>query len=382
VVNVLFVTTNWPSEESPIDGTFVREHARVVARFADVRVIHLKRARGASLLGLEHVDDDLPVVRARYRRYGKPVSVAAFMAAPFVAQRRLARQGWRADVIHAHSFLSALPALALGRVLRRPVVYTEHWTVFLPENPATLSWPQRSAARLALGRADLVLPVSGASAAALRALSPRARLQVVPNAVDEELFHPPGDKPRDGGVRLLTAGRMDDDAKGVDVLLESVARLPADRPVHLDVVGGGTLRRSYEELARRLGLADLVTFRGLLPKPEVAELMRGADLFVLASRYENNPCVLIEAMASGLPVVATRVGGVPELVTDRSGLLVEPDVGSVARGLESALGLLQTFDSAAIARDTVSRYGRGAVGRLLQGAYASVGAVAVEESER
>ena len=97
-MNVLFITTNWPSQESPIDGTFVLEHARAVATFADVRVVHLQRSRGSSLLGLEDVAGEPPVVRARYRRYGKPISSARFLVAPLVAERRLARDGPRPEI--------------------------------------------------------------------------------------------------------------------------------------------------------------------------------------------------------------------------------------------------------------------------------------------
>jgi len=310
-MNILMITTNWPSEESPIDGIFVREHVRAAATLADVRVVHLQRARGESLLGLSAVDDDPPILRARYRRFGKPISAAAFLAAPLVAQRRLARNRWSPDLIHAHSFLSALPALALGRILRRPVVYSEHWSVFLPENPVNLSGPMRVAARFALEHAKVVLPVSDALATSLRTLAPRAQLRVVPNVVDDALFRPDGARSSRSTRNVLTVGLLDNDAKGVDVLLEALSLLPEDQRVHLDVVGDGVLRPALEQLASRLGITPLVRFHGLLPKPEVAGLMRQADLFALASRFENNPCVLLEAMACGLPIVATRIGGVP-----------------------------------------------------------------------
>jgi len=224
-MKVLFVTTNWPSEASPIDGIFIREHARAAAAFADVRVVHLQRAPGRRLVDVSEVDgEEPPLLRARYRRVGKPVSSGVLLVSPLVAQRRLARTGWSPDVIHAHSFLSALPALALGRLLRRPVVYSEHWSVFLPENPTTLSGPMRTAARFALTCAKLVLPVSEALAASLHAVAPRARLRVVPNVVDERLFRPNG-RSGEGPLRLLTVGLLDNDAKGIDLLLEALSLL-------------------------------------------------------------------------------------------------------------------------------------------------------------
>ncbi len=98
--------------------------------------------------------------------------------------------------------------------------------------------------------------------------------------------------------------------------------------------------------------------------------MRSADLFVLTSRYDNNPCVLIEAMASGLPVVATAVGGIPEIVDPASGRLATPnDPGSIAAEIAAALDGLDGFDRPAIARSAKERFGREHVGRMLADAY-------------
>src|SRR5207245_987880 len=99
--------------------------------------------------------------------------------------------------------------------------------------------------------------------------------------------------------------------------LEAFAQLVRDgRDLGLDVVGDGPGCETYAGLAHELGLDGRVVFHGLQPKEEVARLMRNAGLFVLTSRYDNNPCVLIEAMASGLPVVATAVGGIPEMIDE------------------------------------------------------------------
>ena len=171
-------------------------------------------------------------------------------------------------------------------------------------------------------------------------------------------------------ARLLTVGLLDTPRKGVDVLLEALALVPDRERLRLDVVGEGGLRPGYEELAGRLGLGEVVAFHGLEPKPALAERMRDADLFVLASRYENNPCVVLEAMASGLPVVATRVGGLPELVDERSGLIAEPrDPRSIAARIGEALDRLDAFDRDEIARRARERFGRAAVGKLLVTAY-------------
>lgn len=366
-MRVLFITTNWPTEESPVDGIFVREHALAASTSCDVAVIHLQReAARSGLLELAPLDEPLQGLRVRYRRFGRPLSYASFAAGAVAAIRSLRRAGFEPDVFHANSFLSAVAALGPARVLRKPLVYTEHWTVFTPENPGRLSPFHRRLARLALERADLVLPVSQSLERALLEVAPAARTCVVPNAVDDVFTS--GPRPNRQPTRLLTVGLLDTPRKGVDILLEALALVPGRELLHLDVVGEGELRPGYETLAERLGLADTVAFHNLEPKAALAERMRNADLFVLASRYENNPCVVLEAMASGLPVVATRVGGLAEVVDGEGGRLAEPlDPASFAAALEEALR--GDFDREAIATRARERFGRPAIARELVGIY-------------
>ena len=257
-----------------------------------------------------------------------------------------------------------MPGDLLARALSVPAIVTEHWSVFLPDDPMQLTPSLRRGAAFAFRNADALLPVSEALRKGIEAQGLRSRsVRVVPNAVDTRLFAP-GRDVRNG--RLLAVGLLYE-AKAYDVLLHAVATLD----VGLDIVGDGPLRAELEALARSLGVLDRVTFHGLLPKPEVAQLMREAELFVLASHYENNPCSLIEALASGLPVVATAVGGVPELVTEANGRLAQPgDAESLAAQVRAALD--GAYDRAAISADARHRYGAETVGGMLADVYASV----------
>jgi glycosyltransferase involved in cell wall biosynthesis len=145
------------------------------------------------------------------------------------------------------------------------------------------------------------------------------RLRWVPNYVDASAIEP---KSAPGGA-VMYAGRLSDE-KGVDVLLEALARAPELRA---DVVGDGPARASLERLATSLGVDDRVRFRGRLAAVEVHDAMRGSAVVVVPSRwYENMPITVLEAFAAGLPVVASALGGIPELIEDgRDGVLVPPE---------------------------------------------------------
>jgi glycosyltransferase involved in cell wall biosynthesis len=134
--------------------------------------------------------------------------------------------------------------------------------------------------------------------------------------------------------------------KGHRVLLQALAGAGDQLGrLHFDLVGGGPDRAELEQLAQELGVSSRVRFHGSLPEPAVAELLEAADLFVLPSIVARNgqreglPVVLIEALAAGVPVVATRLSGVPELILDgETGLLAEPgDPESLARSIEAVL---------------------------------------------
>ena len=155
------------------------------------------------------------------------------------------------------------------------------------------------------------------------------------------------------GSRLLFVGRLAD-VKGLPILFKALARLKSKHPgVKLTIAGDGPDRQRLVAMAGDLGIAQNVSFLGYQTQKQVRELMGQADAFVLASFAEGVPVVLMEAMAAGVPVVATRIAGIPELVEDGvSGFLVPP---GDAKTLADKVDLLL--------RDSTLRASFGAKGR-------------------
>ena len=160
-----------------------------------------------------------------------------------------------------------------------------------------------------------------------------AKLHIVHCGVDPDRYV---DRSLESGaaadVKLAFVARLDH-VKGLSVLLEAMAVVREDVPnIHLEVAGDGPAREQFSERAEALGLQDHVTFLGYVSQSEVAHLLARTDVYVLPSFAEGVPVGLMEAQASGLPVVATRVGGISELVEDEAtGFLVAPgDVAGLA----------------------------------------------------
>ena len=141
---------------------------------------------------------------------------------------------------------------------------------------------------------------------------PARRLTFLPNVVDTDLFIP-SSRSKSKQIQLLAVGRLVE-AKRIDRLLHVVALLRSRTatPFHLTIIGEGSLREQLERQALEQGLSDIVTFAGA--QAEMVTWYQQADILILTSDWEGTPNVLLEAMACALPVVATRVGGVPEVV--------------------------------------------------------------------
>ena len=360
-MKVLFLTSSYPVPEFPQLGIFVREHARAASRHAEVAIAHLDRTDTVRSIHVEGgADDEFRSVRVRYPATPAPVSYASNVAAALLAYRRLGREGFEPDIIHAHFFLAGAPAVVLGRLRRKPVVVTEQWSVFLADDPMTLSRPMQRVARFTFEHAAAVMPVSEALRDGIRAIGTRAEFHVVPNVVDTSRFHPGGAVSSSG--RLIGVGNLYE-AKGWEDLLDALALVrDRGRQLHLDVYGDGLLRAELEARVSGLEIGELVTLHGWRPKDEVAERLRQSDVFVITSRYDSNPCAVIEALASGVPVVGTAVGGIPEMVTEQSGILARAgSAESIADALEAALDR-DSWDREDIARTAKERYGLERVG--------------------
>lgn len=171
---------------------------------------------------------------------------------------------------------------------------------------------------------------------------PADRILKLPNAVDTDLFVPGSAADRGtqrqsfglpaAGPLLVHAGRLEA-VKRQGLIIDAVAALRDEWPdLQLAIAGSGSLEARLRDQCAKAGVASRIHFTGPLAGPRLADLFRCADLFVLASQAEGVPMVILEAFATGLPVVSTAVGGVPELVTPLRGCLVPTDSNATALG--------------------------------------------------
>ena len=174
-------------------------------------------------------------------------------------------------------------------------------------------------------KADRVTAVSRGLKNLANATDPFLPIKIIPNGVDSNIFRPKEMSSPKGRLKLLFAGRLSRQ-KGVDLLISALRLLDPALKVDVDIAGDGPERKALEILSRESRFSGSIEFHGWCSKDRLAELYRQADIFVLPSRDEGMSNVLLEALASGLPVVATKIAGNDEVIfTGRNGLLITPE---------------------------------------------------------
>ena len=285
------------------------------------------------------------------------------------------------DLIHAHTvYPDGFAAAMLGRAFGRPTVITLHGgdvSLYLKHPLA------RKVALWALSKADRAIAVSSALRTEVvdeHGASTR-KMCVIPNGVDVTRFAPmPQGEARaklalEGEVsRLLYVGGIES-SKGIDYLLKAAGELRRNTQHSVEVVliGEGRYEGQAKELATELGIDDAVAFAGKRPNTEIPLWINACDVLVLPSLSEGFGVVLIEAMACGKPVVATRCGGPEDIVTPESGILVSPgDYMALADALQEVLSGQRRFDPQEIRRQAVARYAYDSIARCIIEVYREI----------
>lgn len=224
-----------------------------------------------------------------------------------------------AEILHTHAVMAAPALLLASRATRKPHVITAHTARFLR---LSRSFWARPILRLFLRSADHIFTVSREIETAMRELVPDQSISLLSPGVDTAVFAPVPRTPSEV-PRLLCPRRLVR-RNGVIFLLRAMPQILAQRPVQLEICGGGPESERLMREARRLGLGDAVRFAGVKTPEGMPRAIASADLVVIPSLIETTSAAALEAMACGVPVAASRVGALPEIVNEETGALFDP----------------------------------------------------------
>ena len=343
-LDVTVLTTSYPISEQSVSGVFVARLLQAMPENIRITVL-TPAAPGFQPMG---ASSNIRVKTFRYapdrwqllahQPGGIPVALAQnpflyllvpiFLLSMFIA---LLRASKNTQLIHANWSICGYVAGLAGRLRKIPVVTTLRGEDL---NRAATSWVHDFLVRSTLRSSYRIVTVSDAFSKRIEENYPEfsAKCETIPNGVGDEFIRIGGartnslsdaEQYRSSPLRLISVGSLIP-RKGMNVVLKAIAQLPEPGEVLLSIAGDGPEMQSLQSLAEELGIAARVTFVGEQSPSEIATLLQFHDVFILASHSEGRPNVVLEAKAAGLPVLASDIDGVREIVDhDRDGLLFD-----------------------------------------------------------
>ena len=376
--HILFIPSWYPSNDAPLLGTFFQEQAEMFAEVGHkVGVLHARFHDLPSSTWLKGPtekititeENNLTVVRSRIRLYqpGPLHRIPPIYRASVRSRERLAlkmydaykQQNGPPDIIHAKCTMwGAILAQAISKREKIPYVVTVGASVFAR---GIVGPRECKTAKKALESANQLLSVSSTLAEDLERILkiPATEFTTVPNMIDLHNFPFKNPAENDEFTFGYLANLVAD--KGHETLLHALVNVPNCK---LLLGGSGPLRGRLENLCSELNISNRVTFTGAIPRGEAHTFFEQIDTFVHPSRYETFGIVLLESLATGRPVVATRCGGPNDIVREQDGILVAvDDANELAKGMQELMQ--QDWDTTAMRTGVEERYTKDTVRQQL-----------------
>lgn len=363
-MKVVFLARWYPHKYDPMFGLFVQRHAEAAALHHEVSVVYVHPDEHASnKFDIDRTTKNgVDTIRVYYRKQGRINSAWHFYRA---CLKGLELAG-KPDLIHVH-ILTRMGLMAYRQKLHHgtPYLITEHWSRYLPGNEFSGAI-RKFLTKLVVKSASMVTTVSSILAQAMQGYGlTNSNYQILPNVVDTNVFKP---IPHHNEVpKIVHVSCFEDKSKNISGLLEAL-KLLKDKGIAYQAVliGEGMDLECMKQKSQVLGLTDKVRFTGLLEGQALIDELATGDLFVLPSNYETGGIVLLEAMACGLPVVATNVGALPEIVNKNNGILVQPkNAILLSEALETLCHTFNNYDGEEIRKQIVEQYSKEKVAEKL-----------------
>ena len=373
--HIIFLARWYPHRYDPMFGLFVQRHAEAAALFNDITVIYCQQTmddgqQSSSNKKFEIVrtnENNVDTIRVYYKKpKNKIQSLLRFYRANMMALKLCKKP----DLIHVH-ILTRLGVIAwIQKLLHKtPYIITEHWSRYLPGNDFN-GFLRKLFTKIVMRNAETITTVTDNLAIAMKNHGLKNDNYVVlPNVVNLDMFHI--SEKNNNPCKIIHISCFEDKSKNISGLLESL-KIIDDKGINFQckLIGEGMDLDLMKEKAKELQLINKVSFTGLLQGQALADVLSSGDFLVLSSNYENMPVVILEALASGLPVVSTNVGGIKEMIDDTKGILVEPkNKEALAEAMIKMIETHKNYYANYLRNSVIEKYGYESVGMFLSRLY-------------
>jgi len=352
----LWLVSWYPNPLSPSNGDFIQRMGWAL----EMPLILIHACPGTtSKLTITYTNNIHEIISFYPKKYSKTKigRVIFTLAAYQRAIRYLVKERIEFDLIHVHvSWPIGLILLLNRKVLNRPIIVTEHWTGLRKRSHNSINFVKRALLRRFWQRTKFVLPVSQALRDDILLLAPELgpKMKVIPNVVDTELFID-GKKNVKSLKRFLFVGRIDDEAKNITGIILAFAKIQKVLPSsELVCLGDGPDKHKILTLVSKLKLINQVHCEGQVLHSEVSNWMNRSTALILFSKYENLPCVVLEALACGIPVITSETGDMHLWINNKNGIILhDMDVDTLYKAMVQVL--TTTYNAKQIRNDILQK---------------------------
>ena len=374
---ILWLPSWYPNKLDPFDGDFIQRHAQAAALHNNIlvlRVVGDKKGVVTKTTKKEINKNGNLVEQIIYFKrlssfIGKIIAGYREMKIYKLAIKSIMRENGRPAVVHVHVPMRAgLVALWIKRKYRIDFILTEHLGIYndiLKERYENRNWTFRFFTKRIFKHASKFISVSKFLGEEINRRVIKKNYSIIPNVVDTGVFnYVPGNNKN---FRFIHVSNMVP-LKNVEGILDAAVELRRSGE-NFELILIGNKDDSKSDYAKGRDLTD-VSFKGEIPYRQVATEMQRSDALILFSDIENSPCVIAEALCCGLPVIATKVGGIPELLIDKNCLLIKPKyVAGLEIAMRQMLKRSRGYDRKKIAEEARLKFSYETVAKMFNELY-------------
>lgn len=387
-MKVLYLSRWYPNKLDPMPGLFIQKHAEAANIYCSVGVVYVQAMDFNADLKPYDLDfsiiNKVPTAKVYYRnpKINIPLITSLlkmfkFYRANFLGIKHINETIGGFDLVHIH-ILTRLGILGLFYkwFYGKNFVISEHWSRYLKLTGNFNGTLRKFVSRIVVKNASAVTTVTENLANAMQSHSLRnSNYIVLPNVVGPEFLMNNNSAKISAKKNIVHVSCFEDKSKNISGILNVVKRLLELRnDFHFTMVGDGMDFKLLKSMSDDLQIPDeIIEFTGLLEGNELVKVMKSADALLIFSNYENFPVVINESFSLGIPVIATRVGGIPENVNSENGILINPgDEDTLFQKINDLLDDKYSFNNKKIQETAIKNFGIENVGKMLFDIYSDI----------
>ena len=382
-LKVLFIPKWYPHRNDSMLGLFVQRHAVAVSEYADVSVLFVvSDERNKQVFEIEtHVQDGITEILIYTKKYNSKIAILnsivngyRYLTAHIAGWKIIEQTDNKPDINHVHILTRAgIMALFFKIRYKIPFVITEHWSRYLPHHQGGYSGAIRKNMTGKVLKASAgISTVSKALQSGMNAIGlNHPNWKIIPNVVDTKLFQSNDSNNNSDLIRISHISCFEEKSKNTSGILRAAKSLKdLGREFELVMIGNGPDWEKTKKHATELNLEDSIRFTDVLEGNDLVDEMSRCHFSVLFSNYETFAIVIPENLSLGIPVIATDVGGIPEVLPLEYGKLITPkDEAALSEAMAFMMDHYTEYDADAMRNYVEESYSYDEVGKLFYKMY-------------